>query len=231
MKIIGIIQARMGSKRFPEKMSANLGNHSIIDWVLIRSKKAKSINKLVLATSVLSENDYLVNQSKSFSIPAYRGSEDNVLSRFVEISKKENADIIVRICADNPFIDPIEIDRLINFFKLNDCEYSFNHQNRLNSGYADGFGAEIFSSNLLYHINAQLLNKSHCEHVTKYIWDNKALFNIKPLKSPKKINYPKYKFDIDTYQDKKTLDKLVSGGVSINSDAKSIIQVYRSLVG
>ena len=102
-----------------------------------------------MATSTLTENDYLINHSKSLSVSTYRGSENNVLSRFVEISRKEKADIIIRICADNPFVDPIEIDRLIEFFKSKKCEYSFNHQNRLDSGYADGFGAEIFSTKLL----------------------------------------------------------------------------------
>jgi len=229
-KIIGIIQARMGSKRLPNKMACYLGNYPIIDWVIQRSKKSKLLQKYVLATSTKTENDYLIERAKKYSIDSYRGSEDNVLSRFVEISLQENADIIVRICADNPFIDPIEIDRLIEFFKSNKCEYSFNHQNRLDGGYADGFGAEIFTSDLLYYINDQTLNKSHREHVTKYIWDNKTMFKIKPLKSPKKINYPLYKFDVDTIQDKFFLDNLVSSGISIDSDTKSIINLYKSLI-
>jgi len=228
--IIGVIQSRMGSKRFPQKMAVKLGDCSIIEWVLIRSKNINLLDKLVLATSTLAENDYLIDHSKALSVSTYRGSENDVLSRFVEISRREDADIIIRICADNPFIDPIEIDRLINFFKSNKCDYSFNHQDKLGSGYADGFGAEIFSSNLLYYINNQTLDDSHREHVTKYIWDNKKLFKIKPLKSPKNLNYPLYKFDIDTFQDKKKLDNLISEGISINSDAASIINAYKSIV-
>lgn len=228
--IIGIIQARMGSKRFPRKMAVKLGEHSIIDWVLIRCKKINNLDKLVLATSTLAENDYLIDCSKKLSISTYRGSENNVLSRFVEISMREDADIIIRICADNPFVDPLEIDRLISFFKSNDCDYSFNHQNKLDSGYADGFGAEIFSSNLLNYINSQTLDENHREHVTKFIWDNINLFKVKPLKSPKNLNYPLYKFDVDTLKDKKKLDSLISRGITSNSDAEKIINIYKSII-
>ena len=157
-KIIGIIQARMGSKRLPKKMSYYLGDYPIIDWVIQRSKKSKLIQKCVLATSTRTENDYLVERANKYSIDNYRGSEDNVLSRFVEIVNKENADVIVRICADNPFIDPDEIDRLLDNFLIYKPDYAFNHIPAMGNNYADGFGAEIFSSKVLNIISKKSKN-------------------------------------------------------------------------
>ena len=228
-KVIGIIQARMGSTRFPGKMSADLGGYPIIDWVIRRSKQSKLIHKLVLATSTKTENDYLVEVSNKHMIESYRGSENNVLSRFLDIALKENADIVVRICADNPFIDPGEIDRLIKFYINTDCEYACNHQDRLDSGYADGFGAEIFSSDVLSKINSLAKKKDHREHVTKYIWDNKNDFKIAVVPSPKELHFPSYKFDVDTMEDKNCLENLIANGISIDSSAKKIVALYRDL--
>ena len=70
-RVVGVIQARMGSSRFPEKMSADLGGLPLIDWVIIRSKKSKLLNKLLLATSTLKENEYLIEKANNHSIEYY----------------------------------------------------------------------------------------------------------------------------------------------------------------
>ena len=224
--IIGIIQARMGSTRFPGKMAVELGGIPIIDWVITRSKRSKLIDKFILATSSSIENDYLIEVSNKHMIESFRGSENNVLSRFLDIALKENADIVVRICADNPFVDPEEIERLVHFFQTNPCDYACNHQDRLGSKYADGFGAEIFSFDILYKINESVTKNNHREHVTQYLWDNKNKFSIKSVPAPKKLRHPELKFDIDIPEDKKNLEILVENGVTISSSASEIIDIY-----
>ena len=94
----------MRSSRLPGKMSYKLGGYPIIDWVIRRSLKSNLVDNIILATSINPENDYLIKRAHLHGIDTYRGSENNVLSRFVEVAKREHADIIVRICADNPFI-------------------------------------------------------------------------------------------------------------------------------
>ena len=224
--IIGIIQARMGSTRLSNKMSMDLGGYPIIEWVISRSKKSKLINKLVLATSLLKENDYLINFSKKYMIDSYRGCENNVLSRFVNISKNENADIIVRICADNPFIDHNEIDRLIKFYLSKNCDYACNNQNKLNSGYADGFGAEIFSYDLLQKVNEKVISAENKEHVTLYLWKNKKDYNMMEVPAPVSLKYPDLRFDLDDLDDYAKLQELINNGINIYSSAKEIISVF-----
>ena len=106
----------MGSSRFPGKMAADLGGVPIIDWVIRRSKTSNLVDKFILATTTKTEDDFLVKKANKHLIGSYQGSEHNVLSRFVEVANIENADIIVRICADSPFICGKEIDRAISLF-------------------------------------------------------------------------------------------------------------------
>ena len=209
-KVIGIIQARMGSTRFPGKMSADLGGYPIIDWVIRRSKRSQLVHKLVLATSTLSENDYLVERAKKYSITSYQGSENNVLSRFVQVAKKENAGVIVRICADNPFICGNEIDRIVKLFLTKKPDYAFNHIPGMGNNYVDGIGAEVFSLKTLTKIADNAIGAAHLEHVTKFLWDHSTDFTIETIRAPVGLNHTEISLDIDTSEDLEYIDNHLS---------------------
>jgi len=208
--IVGIIQARMGSERFPGKMVESLGHYSLIDWVIRRSQKSNLMQRLVLATSTKAENDCLVERANQYSIKSYRGSEYNVLSRFIDISEFEKADVLIRICADNPLISGEEIDRIIRFFIDNKLEYAFNHIPAMGNNYLDGAGAEVLSIETLLKIYANAKYESHLEHVTKYIWDNKNQFVMRTINAPDALAYPHISLDIDTKKDLIWLNQVLS---------------------
>lgn len=225
MKIVAIIQTRTGSRRFPKKVLKNILNKSLIDWVIYRTKKSSKLKQIILATTKLKKDDVLVNIAKKNKISIFRGDEKNVLKRYFEAAKLYNADLIVRICSDNPFIDPKQIDYLIKKFKNKSFEYAFNHQSRLNTNYADGFGAEIFTFNTLKKVYLCAKSKSQKEHVTKYIWDNLKKFKILPIKSPKKLAYPKFKFDINTPKDYTLIKNFTKKfKIKINTKAEDIVK-------
>ena len=228
-KVVAIVQARMGSTRFPAKMSARLGTCSLLEWVLIRAKKSKLIDELVLATSTNPINDVLIEIATRLSVATFRGSEDDVLSRFASVVKLYNAETVVRICGDNPFVDPTEIDRLIAYFQTQRVDYAFNHQNRSDSGYADGFGAEIFSAEILLSLFLNDLTDSHKEHVTLFINENKNMYDIGLLAAPKDLAWPDMKFDVDHPKDLIFLETLIAAGVNLNSNASDIINTARSI--
>ena len=138
------------------------------------------------------------------------------------------AETVIRVCADNPFIDPDEIDRLVTFFESNDCDYACNHQNRLDSNYADGFGAEIFSFNLLQKINILAKDFKHREHITLYLWDNKTQFIMMSVPAPEHLRYPDLRFDIDLPEDKDKMELIVNNGATIESSAHEIIELFFS---
>lgn len=222
---VAIIQARLGSKRFPKKMLYKLKGKSLIEWVVIRLSNSKSLDKIILATSTNDQNDELVNKIRSYDISIYRGSEHDVLDRFISAAKKFKVKNIVRVCADNPFIDPLEIDRLVNFYNKYNYDYVCNHRNFLDNNYADGFGAEIFSTSLLLKISKMTHSLSDREHVTKYILNNLNKFNVHAIKSPVSLSYPDLKFDVDYPSDLNKLELLASNGVSFDTKASEIIKI------
>ena len=226
--IFAIVQARMGSTRFPGKMLKKLGNYHIIDWVINRLKRSNNLDGIVLATTTLSEDDVLQQKAKFWGVDVFRGSNEDVLGRFDKAARYFEVNTIVRVCGDNPFVAPEEIDRLIEFFDNNPCDYACNHQNRLGSGYADGFGAEIFSSNLLNKIKRLTTKIRHREHITLYLWENRNKYKLKSVPAPDKLHHSDLCFDIDTIEDKETLDWLINCGVNMNSQADEIINIYLS---
>ncbi len=220
-----IIQARMGSNRLPGKILKKISDKSLLDWVIKRVKNSKKIKKIILATTKNSKDDILKNVANKNKVLFFRGQNKDVLSRFYEAAKIHGSKIIVRVCADNPFIDCKLIDLLVERFRSKKYDYICNHQNRLNSKYADGFGAEIFSLDVLQNIFLNAKTKAQREHVTQYIWDNKKKFKILSLQAPKNLAYPNLKFDINTAKDLNYIKKFVKiNKISLTSTAGEIIK-------
>ncbi len=227
-KNIAIIQARMNSSRLPGKMFIKIGKYSIIEWVIKRLKKVKSIDRIILATSKKKIDKKLKIISKKLNIDYFAGSEKDVLGRFVATVKDTKDGNIIRICADNPFIDPTEIKKLITFYKKKKYDYVCNRQ-VFSKVYTDGFGAEILSINLLRKLDKLVKNKDLREHVTLYLWKNKKKFKIHSLKSSKFLAYPLLKFDVDTKKDLNFLKKIARYKVGINTSAKNIVKIAKKL--
>lgn len=226
---VALIQARMGSTRLPKKMLQLLGPHTIIEWVVKRVKQCKVFDRVVLATSDKKRDDPLVKIVESMGVDIFRGNESDVLDRLAHAARKHKAETVVRICADNPFVDPQELKRLFDTYASITCDYACNHQNRLNSNYADGFGAEIFSNSLLQELSKCTIETPHREHVTLYLWDNKNKYKLYSMKAPIQLAFPKLKFDIDTKSDLDRLTYLVESGVNIKTSAKNIIKLYHEV--
>ena len=122
-----IIQARMKSTRLPNKVLTKIPlgtGKPIIKWIVDELKKSTFKNEIIVATSQNEENNILYNYCKSENIICFRGEEDNVLSRFIEIQEKENFTFIVRLTGDNPIIDIAVLDKTIQFHIANNNEYT-----------------------------------------------------------------------------------------------------------
>lgn len=222
-KTVAIIQARLGSTRLPYKMMLSLHGKPIIEWVIKRVQKSKKLDDIVVAIPISQENDILENYIKKLGVKVFRGSESNVLNRFYEAVKNENATHIVRICADNPLIDGNEIDNLIKFYIKNSCDYAYNHIPKDNL-YPDGLGAEIISFELLKFLNENVVLQNHKEHCLSYIWDNKEKFTIKTFDPPnKKLHRADVKLDVDTFDD---YYKLAMKNFDINTSSEELIKLF-----
>lgn len=232
MKIVAIIQARMGSQRLPAKSMMEILDKPLLWYVLERVKKSELINSIILATSTNSENDVLCELAKELGVEILRGSELDVLSRYVNAGKIANADIIVRICADNPLVDPGEIDRIIKHHITEGCDYSFNHIPTKDNNYPDGLGAEVINASVLYGISCLSLSSEEREHVTLYITDNSDEYVIGSCTAPIDVIGPDIKLDIDTSDDFKRMKGFIEYLPKGNAPywtAAEIVQNHRLL--
>ena len=205
-KVVAVIQARMGSSRFPGKMTATLAGHRLIDWVLCRAARCQETDEVVLALPRSEENDVLAQAAESYHLAVIRGSERDVLHRSLSAARQARADVIVRICADNPFIDPGEIDRLISFFKEERPDYAFNHLNRLENNYPDGLGAEILGRGLLEELAVRATDPRHREHVTLALWEEAGGRRMETFPARPQIAHPRLKLDVDFPEDLAALE-------------------------
>lgn len=201
-RVVAIVQARMGSSRFPGKALADLCGTSLIDWVLGRVRRSTRLDDVVLAIPSTARDDVLCDFGIAAGVKVYRGSEANVLGRFTGVAREYLADVVVRVCADNPLISPEEIDRLVDYFFAYRPDYAFNHVPRLDNHYPDGLGAEILSRALLEKIAKRALAGSYREHVTNFIWDHASEFRIAAVPCPSELATSRHiKLDIDTPED------------------------------
>jgi len=224
-RTVAIIQARMGSSRFPGKMLALLAGRPLLEWVLRRVTRSARLDETVLATTSCTRDDPLVELAGKCGVRVFRGEENDVLGRFAAAADVAGAESVVRVCADNPFIDPGEIDRLIDFFNDNRCDYACNHLDRLASGYADGFGAEILAADLLRQVAANSTEAKHREHVTLYLWDHAGEYRLKAVPAPRVLAYPALRFDVDVPADLAGLEQLAAAGIDMETSAEKIVQL------
>ncbi|PHM16573.1 MAG: spore coat biosynthesis protein F [Sulfuricurvum sp. PD_MW2] len=223
MKTVAIIQARIGSTRLPYKMMLSLHGKPIIEWVIKRVQKSTLLDDVIVAIPMSEENDILEHYIMKLGVKVFRGSESNVLERFYNSVKHENASHIIRVCADNPLIDAHEIDNLIQFYANNSCDYAYNHIPKDNL-YPDGLGAEIISFDLLTMLHKIVESQHHKEHCLSYIHDNKEQFIIKTFDPPNHfLHHPELRFDIDTFND---YYNLAMKNVDINTSSDELIKIF-----
>ena len=228
-RTIAVIQARLGSQRFPAKMLADLGGHSVLEWVVTRVRRSTLVDRMVVATTQEALDDRLVAECQRLGVEVKRGSTNDVLGRFVSAIEGDAADAVVRICADNPFVDPGCVDQVIREFRESGAEYAFNHRPFGDCNYADGFGAEVVSRRLLEQIHDSQLTEQQREHVTLSIVDGSVRASTHACRAPSELAYPQHRFDVDEPSDLARLSQLViANHLNLKSSAVHIMQAADS---
>lgn len=186
----------MTSTRLPNKVLLDLEGKPLLTQVFNQLSYSKLISDTVLATSVDKNDDRLIDWAIENNKKYFRGSLENVLERFYETSKMYKADVIIRITADCPLIDPYIVDKCIDGFNKGNYDY-FSNTNP--PTFPDGLDCEVFKASTLEtaYKNAQL--KSEIEHVTPYIRNHPEKYKIGNLVSV--INYEHYRWTMDNYED------------------------------
>jgi spore coat polysaccharide biosynthesis protein SpsF len=181
-KILIIIQARADSRRFPKKVLARIKGKPVL-WHVINRVKQMKYDEIVVATTNRKIDNKIVEIAEKSNVECFRGRTNDVLDRFFQAAKNHKADIIVRITADCPLIDPVESNKTIDRLLAGKYDYVTTDDKT----YPKGLDTECFNFRSLKKAwkNAKL--KSEREHVTPYIWKNPDKFKITKVRNDKRI--------------------------------------------
>ncbi len=204
MSELGIIlQARTGSTRMPEKVILPFyQERSILDLLLEKAKLTGL--PVVLATTTNPSDDRICALAEKHQVPVFRGSENDVLDRFIQAAKANNFSKIIRVCADNPFLDLNAMNELIAEFNTSEADYlGFQLAGNKPSILTHfGFWTEAVRLDALEKAQQQTDEKLYHEHVTNFIYGNPEIFNVQFLKAdPLVFSRTDIRMTLDTPQD------------------------------
>jgi glutamate-1-semialdehyde 2,1-aminomutase len=166
MKIVALVQARMGSTRLPNKVMKPVGGFPMIELLLSRLSRAKEVDQIVVATSVDARNQPLMEHVRKLGYACEQGSENDVLDRYVQAARVHHADAVVRITGDCPLVDPALVDECVRRFKEAEVDY-FSNTNP--PSYPDGLDIEVFTFEALEKAGKETGKPYDREHVTPYL--------------------------------------------------------------
>lgn len=222
-RVVGIIQARLGSTRLPLKSLLSLRGLPVIDWVTTRLAQSRHLDQILVAIPDTGLDRILGEHLKSRQVAFVAGPEDDVLSRFVQAARFCQADLVARVCADNPLVWGRAVDLLVDFYLAGNWDYAWNHVPR-NNLWPDGFGAEIASLELLEHLANLAKLPAQREHVFNYLWDNAGQFKMGTFDPGEEwLRRPDVRLDIDSVADYAHLARLP---LAPQMDAREILSFF-----
>ncbi|HVL88710.1 MAG TPA: glycosyltransferase family protein [Actinomycetota bacterium] len=175
MRIVAIVQARMGSTRYPGKTLQDLGGTTLMERVLARVSATARIDEVVVATTTEAGDDPVEAVARAAGYPVVRGSVDDVLDRYVVAARAHRADVVVRNTADEPFLDPAIIHEAIATFEDARPDYVSNN---LHHVYPEGLDTEVIAMEALERAHREATLRSDREHVTPYVWRQPEVFRL-----------------------------------------------------
>ncbi len=196
VRVVAIIQARVGSTRLPGKVLKDLGGETVLARVVKRTSRASLVDEVVVATTVQPADGAIVKECERLPVACFRGNEADVLDRYYRAAQRFLADAIVRITSDCPLIDPELIDATIRAFQNQKVDYATN---ALVVTFPRGLDVEVFTVGALTHAWAAADEAYQRTHVTPYIYENDELFKIVSLSAER--DYSKYRWTLDTVED------------------------------
>ena len=224
MTIQIFIQARLDSKRLPKKILKTILNKTVLEHIVIQSRKIKNIDNVILVTGSKEKNQLLIEKAQQIGIETFSGNDENILDRFYNASKKFNPTTIIRLTGDNPLIDYQIINHALEVFAEN--EPDILSVNRVHS-FPKGINFEIFSLNALKKSWEQTVkNFDHSEFSHKFI---NPVNNL--LESPSFVNYdfiskkkyPEIRLTMDYKEDFEFISKIYEGINSKNITLDNIV--------
>jgi spore coat polysaccharide biosynthesis protein SpsF len=175
MRVVAVLQARTGSSRLPGKVMADLAGKPLLARVIERAQVVPGVQTVVVATTQAERDRPILDLAKACGAKAYAGSEEDVLDRYYQAVRQFDGDIVIRLTADCPLLDPRVSSRVLERYLKGDVDYA---SNTLVPTFPDGLDTEVFSFAALERAWHESGLASEREHVTPYIWKNPSRFRL-----------------------------------------------------
>lgn len=198
MKVVAIIQARMGSSRLPGKVLMDIAGRSMLARVVERVQRAPGIHEVVVATTVAPADDAVAAEAGRLGVTCFRGSEQDVLDRYYQCAQAHAAQVIVRVTADCPLLDPEVTGHVVAAFLEHRPDYA---SNTLERTYPRGLDTEVFSMDALTRAWREALQPHQREHVTPYFYENPDVFRLLPVPETSGGEFSVHRWTVDTPAD------------------------------
>lgn len=205
MKVLCIVQARMGSSRLAGKVIRPVQGKPLIVHTLDRLKRSKQIDRIILATSNLEQDRVLVKIALQEGVGAYAGSEQDVLDRYYQAALPEKSDIIVRCTGDCPLLDSEVTDQVIAQNLKTGKDYT---SNTLIRSYPRGLDTEVFSFHALERAAKEARKESEREHVTPYLYTEPGRFLTEQVVAEPQRHDPDLRICVDTAEDMRLVEEI-----------------------
>lgn len=196
LKTIAIIQARMGSTRLPNKILKPLGDLDVLTYVTNRCKQIKGVEEVIVATSTLAQDNAIEEWCLKHQVAYFRGSEDDVLSRYVDCAKKYKPDYVMRVTSDCPFVDYEMASEIVSLMNKERKDIVV-----LDGELPRGLAVELISYESLLKIDEKGHEPRHREHVTYYAYEFKEQFKAIAYKVPDNRKATELRITLDTEED------------------------------
>lgn len=196
MRTVAIIQARMGSSRLPGKVLMDVRGRTVLARVVGRLSTSKRISDAVIATTTSSLDEAITNEANRMGVACFRGPEHDVLARYRGAAEAFHADLVVRITADCPLIDPEIVDEVIDTCVREQADFACNTLPRT---FPRGLDSEVFTTDALLRAEAMSDQPYQREHVTPLFYERHDLFRGRAIQAQQ--DYSKYRWTLDTPED------------------------------
>jgi spore coat polysaccharide biosynthesis protein SpsF len=218
-RTVAIVQARMGSTRLPGKVMMKIAGRPLLVYLVERISRARTLDAIIVATTTNPRDNIIIEECERRGIPNFRGSESDVLGRYVSAARACRADIIVRVTADNPFTDPDSIDRVVDRIALEGAEYAIENSLPV------GCTGEALTWNALSFIDSVACNGPQREHVTLYAKQNPQALTCDFLDARQGCNRPELSFTVDTLDEYLYTREIAQHFATIDFELKNLIAV------
>ena len=203
----------MGSTRLPGKVLMEAAKKPMLEHLVNRLRKVKSIDDIILATTENKIDNILIDFAIKNKIKYFRGSEEDVLSRVLNAGKFYKVEEVVGITGDCPIIDPNIIEQVIRLYRIHKVSFVTNGLVR---SFPDGMDTIIYNLSTLEKSSALAYTKKEREHTTLHMNSNPKIFSYINLVSPPELHWPELGLTLDEEQDYVLLKKIIEHFDDIN---------------